>query len=176
MFRWKYFALILGAEIFFLVLVSFLVPVAIWLFLSIIPLTLAVFLLLHRLNGGSASRMRQISPEDIIRYTPKGSPLEQSGSSPDELSRLIVERTAEIRRTLQESPSEVQIEMCALGYHACVNDMITLTHLTNEELPEAGFLRRFALRRSRKKATAALTGTREALPQSALRATPQEQQ
>ena len=27
--------------------------------------------------------------------------------------------------------------MCALGYRACANDMITLTHLTNQALPDA---------------------------------------
>jgi hypothetical protein len=54
--------------------------------------------------------------------------------------------------------------------------MITLTHLVNEELPTAGFLRRFKLSRARKKATDALAGAREALPPGALRATRQEQQ
>jgi hypothetical protein len=54
--------------------------------------------------------------------------------------------------------------------------MITLTHLANEELPNAGFLRRMKLRRARKKATDALVEAREALPPGALRATRQEQQ
>jgi hypothetical protein len=74
------------------------------------------------------------------------------------------------------SPSEIRVEMCTLGYRACVNDMITLTHLANQELPNTNLLRRFKLRRARKRATAALAEAREALPPGALRATRQEQQ
>ena len=66
--------------------------------------------------------------------------------------------------------------MCTLGYKACVNDMITLTHLTIAELPSASLLRRMKLRRARKKATNALAGAREALPPGGLRATRREQQ
>ena len=66
--------------------------------------------------------------------------------------------------------------MCALGYRSCVNDMITLTHLANEELPNAVPIRRMKLRRVRRKATDALSEAREALPPGALRATRQEQQ
>jgi hypothetical protein len=66
--------------------------------------------------------------------------------------------------------------MCAIGYRACVNDMITLSHLINEELPLANLRRRLTLRRARRRATEALAGAREALPPGALRATHQEQQ
>jgi hypothetical protein len=66
--------------------------------------------------------------------------------------------------------------MCALGYRACANDMITLTHLTNETLPNASLLQRVRLRRARRKAIDALTGARKALPPGALRAAPQERQ
>jgi hypothetical protein len=66
--------------------------------------------------------------------------------------------------------------MCALGYRACANDMITLTHLINEALPDASFLRRVRLRRSRKKAIDALSEARKALPPGALRTAPQERQ
>ena len=72
--------------------------------------------------------------------------------------------------------SEIQVEMCALGYRACVNDMITLTHLVNEEISEASLLRRAKLRRARRKATDALSIARQSLPQGVLRATRQEQQ
>lgn len=175
-----YVALILVAEIFFLAILPFVAPgVPIWIFFAILPLTLVVAYAIHRVRNSASFRMRRLSPEEITRYSAARGPSVETGiqnSSPEELSRLIVERTAEIRRTLTESPSEVRIEMCALGYRACVNDMISLTHLSNEELPNAGFLRRLALRRARKKATDALTATREALPQSALRATHQEQQ
>ena len=64
--------------------------------------------------------------------------------------------------------------MCAIGYRACANDMITLTHLTNEVLPNASLLKRLRLRRGRKRAIDALSEARKALPPGALRATPQE--
>ncbi|MBD0253375.1 MAG: hypothetical protein ICV31_02635, partial [Rubrobacter sp.] len=98
-------------------------------------------------------------------------------NSPEALSRAIVERAEEIQRSLEESPSdEVRVEMCALGYRACANDMITLTHLTNEALPNASLLKRIRLRRSRKKAIDALSEARKALPPGALRTAPQERQ
>ena len=59
--------------------------------------------------------------------------------------------------------------MCTIGYKACVNDMITLTHLTNEQLPNAGVLKD-ATAQGRKKATDALAEARKALPPGALRA------
>jgi hypothetical protein len=139
----------------------------------IIPLTLVVALLARRWAGGVAYRMRWISPEEIIDHGLRQPP---TADSPEKLSRSIVERATEIRRALAEEPSEIRIEMCTLGYKACVNDMITLTHLANAELPNAGFLRRVRLRRARKKATDALAEARKALPPGALRATRQEQQ
>ncbi len=101
---------------------------------------------------------------------------ESRADTPEELSHRIVERADEIRSTLLESPSEVQVEMCALGYQACVNDMITLTHLINDEYPDAGPVRRLRLRAARRRATDSLSGAREAMPPGALRTTRQEQQ
>ena len=101
---------------------------------------------------------------------------EGRGESVEELSRGIVERADEIRRALFESPSDVQVEMCTLGYRACVNDVITLTHLANEELPNANPIRRLKLRAALKRATDALSGAREAMPPGTLRATRQEHQ
>lgn len=175
MFR-TYVALILGAEVIFLASLPFVAPgMPFLVFTPVVPLTLLVAFVLYSRRDGISHRLRNISPEQIARYRPR----RESDDYPatvEDLSHLIAERATEIHRTLGESPSEVQIEMCALGYHACVNDMITLTHLANEELRDAGLLRRFALRRARKRATDALTSAREAFPPSALRATRQEQQ
>ncbi|MDQ3792010.1 MAG: hypothetical protein M3341_05090 [Actinomycetota bacterium] len=166
--------LILAAEIIALGVLRNVAPgvQVVWLF-PIIPLTLAVALLARRWTGGAAYRMRWISPEEIVDH---GLPQSPTADSPEKLSRSIVERATEIRRALAEEPSEIRIEMCTLGYKACVNDMITLTHLTNEQLPNAGFLRRMRLRRARNKATDALAEARNSLPPGALRATRQEQQ
>ena len=138
----------------------------------VVPLTLVVALLARWVLESESYRMRQLSPELIARYRYR----RPDTSSPEELSRSIVERASEIRRSLAEEYSEIRVEMCTLGYRACVNDMITLTHLANEELPNAGLFRRIALRRARKRATDALVEAREALPPEALRATRQEQQ
>ena len=138
----------------------------------ILPLTLVVALLLHYLMRNPEYRARRLSPEAIVAHQTRESETE----TPEELSHRIVERADEIHRTLLESPSEVQVEMCALGYRACVNDMITLTHLINEESKSAGPVKRLRLRSARRRATDSLSLAREAMPPGALRATRQEQQ
>ncbi len=166
-------ALILTVEILVLAVLGNVAPAVPVLALApIVPLTLVLALLARRWTSSASFRMRAISPEAITDYGGE----RQGAESPETLSRSIIERATEIRRTLSEEHSEIRVEMCTLGYRACVNDMITLTHLTNEELPNAGLLRRMKLRRARKKATDALAGAREALPPGALRATRQEHQ
>ena len=142
------------------------------LFVPILPLTLVVALLLHYVMGNPGYRARRLSPEAIVAHRTR----ERETETPEELSRRIVERADEIHRTLLESPSEVQVEMCALGYRACVNDMITLTHLINEESKSAGPVKRLRLRSARRRATDSLSMAREAMPPGTLRATRQEQQ
>jgi hypothetical protein len=166
-------ALILAAEV---VALAVLVRVAPWMVLAlapVVPLTLVAVLLLRWALGSTTFRTCRLSPGAIASYRRLQHPAK---NSPEELSRSIVERAEEISRALAESPSEIRVEMCALGYRACANDMITLTHLTNEELPYAGFLRRMKLRRLRKRATDALAAARAALPPGALRTTRQEHQ
>jgi hypothetical protein len=142
-------------------------------FLPIIPLTLVVAFIVRRRFGGPAYGIHRLSPQEIASYRAR----DPASNSPEDLSRAIVERAEEIQHALEESPSdEVRVEMCALGYRACANDMITLTHLINEALPDASFLRRMRLRRSRKKAIDALSEARKALPPGALRTAPQERQ
>lgn len=165
-------ASILAVEIAALVALAFTVPEAqVLLLIPVVPLTLVVALVARRVLESPAARARRLSPQAIANYSAP-----EESDSPEDLSRSIVERATEIQRTLTETPSEIRVEMCALGYRACVNDMITLTHRINEELPHAGFARRLKLRRARKKATDALAGAREALPPGVLRATRQEQQ
>lgn len=165
-------ALILAAEIAALALLKFVIPDAPVVLLSLsVPLTLIIVLLARRALESPTFGARRLSPQAIVGYRAR-----RRDDSPEELSRSIVERATEIQRTLAESPSEIRVEMCTLGYRACVNDMITLTHRINEELPASSFFERLRLRRSRKKATDALAGAREALPPGALRATRQEQQ
>ncbi len=166
-----YLALVLGVEAVMIGLLSYEAPaLLVLLLLPILPLTLAVAFLLRHFTGSPAYRVRRISPEDIVAYRSR----ENREDTPEELSHRIVERADEIRRTLLESPSEVQVEMCTLGYRACVNDIITLTHLVNEESKTVGPIRRFRLRSIRRRATDSLSGAREAMPPGALRAARQE--
>ena len=141
----------------------------------VVPLTLVAAVFLRRRLESPIPRglARRLSPEAVARYRGR----RPETDTPEALSRSIVERAAEIRRALEESPSdEVRVEMCAIGYRACANDMITLTHLTNESMQGVSFLRRVRLRRARKRAVDSLTEARRALPPGALRAAPQEQQ
>jgi hypothetical protein len=167
-----YLTSILAAEVVALAALEFLTArVPFWLLVPIIPLTLVVAFIIRRSFGGPAYGIHRLSPQAIADYRAR----ESATNSPEDLSRAIVERAEEIRHALEESPSdEVRVEMCALGYRACANDMITLTHLTNEALTNASFLRRARLRRSRKKAIDALSEARKALPPGALRTAPQE--
>lgn len=141
---------------------------------AVLPLTLVAAFLVHRWLGSTAYQVSKLSPAAIAGYQPTET--EETTPSTGELADSIVERANGIRRQLSESPSEVQTEMCALGYRTCVNDMITLTHLANEVLPEASLLERLKLRRDRRRATDALSKARQALPPGALRATRQEHQ
>ena len=168
-----YLTSILAAEVVALAALEFLTPgvVRLSFLVPVIPLTLVVAFFIRRRFGGPAYGVHRLSPQAIAGYRARN----PSTNSPEALSRAIVERAEEIQHALEESPSdEVRVEMCALGYRACANDMITLTHLTNEALPNASFLRRVRLRRSRKKAIDALSEARKALPPGALRAAPQE--
>ena len=169
-----YLALVLTVEAAAIVLLSFVAPGLLVLLLVQIPrLTLVVALLLHHIVRHPAYGARWLSPEAIVKGREREPPAEET---PEELSRRIVERADEIHRTLLESPSEIQIEMCALGYRACVNDMITLTHLVNEELPGAGPIRRFRLRAACRRATDSLSAAKEAILPDALRATREQHQ
>lgn len=169
MFR-RYLTLALVVEALALAMLSLVAPdVPTLLLLPVLPLTLGGALLGRRMVNSRVFRRQRLSPERLTG----GRFLEQH-DSPEQLSRSIVERSAEIRRTLSEPRSGVQVEMCALGYRNCVDDMITLTNQVNEELPGAGLPRRLKLHRARRKATEALTSAREALPPGALNATRQE--
>jgi hypothetical protein len=170
-----YLTSILVAEVVAVAALAFLrTPgVRLWHLVPIITLTLVVGFIARRRFGGPTYGIHRLSPQAIAGYRAR----DPATNSPEALSRAIVERAEEIQHALEESPSdEVRVEMCTLGYRACANDMITLTHLTNEALPTASFLRRVKLRRSRKKAIDALSDARRALPPGALRTAPQERQ
>ncbi|MBA3423454.1 MAG: hypothetical protein H0U04_02730 [Rubrobacter sp.] len=174
MFKW-YVALILVTEIATLLLfLPLTVPDSLALLLApVVPVTVIVALLMRSRRDSVSRGAWRLSPERITGHIYRA----PRADSPEAISRSIVERTAEIQRALQEEPdSEVRLEMCALGYRACVNDMITLTHLVNEQTPNAPLFQRLRLRRARKRAIESLSATRQALPPGLLRAEHQERQ
>ena len=174
MFKW-YVGMVVAAEIAMLLL---LLPLAVpdslvLVFAPVVPVTVILALILRSRRDALARGAWRLSPERITGYRTRI----KLKDSPEDISHSIVERTSEIRRALEEEPdSEVRLEMCALGYRACVNDMITLTHLVNELAPNAPFVRRIGLRRARKRAIEALSITRQALPPGLLQAEHQERQ
>lgn len=130
----------------------------------------ASYFALRRGLGSSAYKLRGLSPEKIAAYHN-----EDENPSAEGVSASIVERATQIKHALDEEPSEIETEMCALGYRKCANDMITLTHLINEEMKEAPLFRRWRLKRCRKRAIESLSAVRESLPPGILKATRQEQ-
>ncbi|HKH09664.1 MAG TPA: hypothetical protein VKA73_00840 [Rubrobacter sp.] len=169
-------ALVLVVEVVGLLLLTLVVrDFPVWVLVPLVPLTVGIALVVRRELESPAHRLRRLSPEAIVGYRPRHR--DEPAESPERLSRSIAERAAEIRRSLTELPAdETRVEMCALGYRACANDMITLTHLVNEALPNALLVERLRLRRARKRAIDALAEAREAIPAEALRASRQEQQ
>jgi hypothetical protein len=107
-----------------------------------------------------AHQARAISPESIVGYVDSGEAVD-----PEYLSKQIAECAYQICQTLREHPSELEANMCALGYWACVSDMFTLDHLIEKKLPSAGITRRLRLKVARRRAVRSLSRARAALPQ-----------
>lgn len=103
-------------------------------------------------------RPRRITARDTIEDQ---EPEEPPG--PEVLSQRIVECSEQVRRTLIGDPSEAEIEMCALGCSACMDDLITLALLIKEEQPGSGLVRRMKLGAAYRHATDSLSRARQAL-------------
>ena len=103
-------------------------------------------------------RPRRITPRDIVGYRDS-----EESLNPEVLSRQIAERSNQIHRTLLGEPSEIEIEMCALGCNACMDDLITLALLIEEERSRSGPVRRMKLRAAYRRATDSLSRTRQDL-------------
>ncbi len=118
-------------------------------------------------------RARRLSVQSIVECEAF---FGEEPQNPELLSRQIVQRARHIRRVLRRnSPastsSQVEIEMCQLGYSACLDDLIELVHLVEEELPGCGAFRRLKLKIIRWRAQSILLRVRQALPPEAVHAT-----
>jgi primosomal replication protein N len=69
--------------------------------------------------------------------------------SPEALCQLITERLERIP-LLQDSPSEIEVEMCVLGYRSCAEDTVSLVRMVEVELPGCGPIRRLRLKMARR--------------------------
>ncbi len=104
-----------------------------------------------------------ITPESIAKF---GGPEEPV--SPERLARQIVESSDQIRRTLLEEPSGLEVETCASGYRTCAENMIVLVRLVDEELEKSNPIRRLRLRSTLRRATDSLSLARETFPPETL--------
>lgn len=107
-------------------------------------------------------RTLRLSPEEIVNYKRA-----EQIVTPETLSKQIVERSEQIRKTLLNINRQIEAEMCVVGYKSCVADMLLLVGRIEEELPEAGPLRSFRLKTARREADDSLSRTRM-LPPSAV--------
>lgn len=104
-------------------------------------------------------RALRLSPEKIASWETSEEPV-----TPEILSRRIVERSEQIRKTLVNTDLEIEVEMCILGYRSCTADMLLLLGLLEKELPRAHPLQRWRLKVARRKATTSLSKIRKVLP------------
>lgn len=106
-----------------------------------------------------------ITPESIIKHSGSEEPV-----SPELLARQIEESSDQIRRTLLEEPSDLEVETCVLGYRTCTERMITLVRLIDEEFETSNPIRRRRLRAALRRATHSLSLARQGFPPEVLRA------
>jgi hypothetical protein len=105
-----------------------------------LPATALSWILAHHLLWAPPWHARRLHPGMVARY---GGSEKLLGSG--RLCEQIGERCDRIRRTLSEAPSETEIEMCAIGYRICLDDMVTATETIERESSKAGSLRRLSL-------------------------------
>jgi len=114
-----------------------------------------------RKRGRSAlHRARSLTPEKIVAY--KGPA--QAEDTPELLSRRIIERAEQIQWALSAGSSEIEIAMCAMGYSACADDLLTLIELAGEQFPKSGPVRRLRMIAAVRRARDSLALTRRAFP------------
>jgi hypothetical protein len=110
-------------------------------------------------------RALTLTPERLIKLDGPEEP-----PTPERLARQIADSSEQIRRTLLGRPSQPEVEMCALGYQACVEDAIMLASLVRRESEKGGPFRRLRLRTALRRAADSLCRAREAFPPEVLRA------
>lgn len=131
-------------------------------------LVVTVARVLHASTGLRYAKRKPAGAGGAFEKTIIGPREVEKPADPERLSQHIVERSEQIHRALCKEPSEIEVEMCLLGYRACVDDMITLGLLVEEELPGAGSLKRAKLKGVRQRAFGTLRHTREAFPPGVL--------
>ena len=116
-------------------------------------------------------QVHTITPESIIKADGSKGPV-----NPDRLAKQIVECSDQICRTLLGKLSGLEVQMCALGYRTCTDNMITLVRLVDEELEKSGPIRWLRFKRALRRATESLSQAHEAFPPETLRIPHQKEQ
>ncbi len=110
-----------------------------------------------------------MTPETITKFDGPEEPV-----GPERLAKHIAESSDQIRRTLLEEPSGLEIETCALGYSTCAENMVMLVRLIDDELERSNPIRRLRLRAALRRATHSLSLARQAFPSEAVRVAPRK--
>src|SRR4028118_1264423 len=93
-------ALVLVVEVVGLLLLTLVVEdFPVWILIPLVPLTVGIALVVRRELEGPAHRLRRLSPEAIVGFRPR-----RRAESPETLSRSIVERACQDRRSPPEPP------------------------------------------------------------------------
>lgn len=108
--------------------------------------------------------IHRVSPYQIARAEEP-----EQTISPQRLCRRIVECSHQIHRALLHQPTETEIEMCILGYRACVSDIIKLSCIIDAERLVSGIPRRWRLELARRQSAHALSRAWKRLPPQARR-------
>lgn len=124
-----------------------------------VALDLTAFLRTKYLSYLGRMLRPELTPESVIRPCAPEVP-----ETPERLAEHITESTDQIRRTLLKKPSELELEMCAVGYAKCAEDAITLVRLVQEETKSSCPLRQLKMKVALQQATDSLFRAREAFP------------
>lgn len=139
-----------------------------WSFMARGLFGVVVFIMDLAVSLGRGRTLRRLRRASVGRIA-SASPYEEARPGVAETSRSVAERAAEMVRTLRGSPSEIELEMCALGYQRCTEDVLRLARMVEEQRARCGVLRRLLLELYMIRASAALCRVHEAFPESAER-------
>lgn len=116
-------------------------------------------------SGHLRYRALTLTPERLIK---PGLAVTEEPTTPERLARRITDSSNRIHRTLLGRASGPEVDLCAMGYRACAEDLVSLADLVRRESGKSGALRRLRLRAALRRAAEALSRARESFPTETL--------